>query len=148
MSDTEIQDWSDCVDKIEAAYEFMLAYAAQGRDKEAVVGGEGLSIRTFLDDLAQGLLRLDSAFGDEASALAGEAPAELQTFRQRLKVDAEAALSAVRLVQQVPSISSQLIDNLNASVHLRCLLTDIFIVDEALKIFRLARNQEGPGGLS
>jgi hypothetical protein len=30
-------------------------------------------------------------------------------------------------------ISSQLVDNLNASIHLRALLTDLFIVDEALK---------------
>ena len=30
-------------------------------------------------------------------------------------------------------ISSQLVDNLNASIHLRTLLTDIFLIDEALK---------------
>ncbi len=33
-----------------------------------------------------------------------------------------------------PSISSQLIDNLNASIHLRALLTDLFLVDEILKL--------------
>jgi hypothetical protein len=32
-----------------------------------------------------------------------------------------------------PSISSQLIDNLNASIHLRALLTDLFLLDESLK---------------
>ena len=31
------------------------------------------------------------------------------------------------------SISSQLVDNLNASIHLRTLLTDIFLIDETLK---------------
>ena len=35
-----------------------------------------------------------------------------------------------------PSISSQLIDNLNASIHLRALLTDLFVVDEILKAHR------------
>jgi hypothetical protein len=30
-------------------------------------------------------------------------------------------------------ISSPLVDNLNASIHLRALLTDIFLIDEALK---------------
>jgi hypothetical protein len=32
------------------------------------------------------------------------------------------------------SIGSQMIDNLNASIHLRALLTDLFLLDEALKI--------------
>jgi hypothetical protein len=31
------------------------------------------------------------------------------------------------------SISSQLVDNLNASIHVRALLTDIFLIDELLK---------------
>ena len=44
-----------------------------------------------------------------------------------------AALAAVRLVQAQPSISSQLVDNLNASIHLRALLTDLFLLDEILK---------------
>ena len=32
-----------------------------------------------------------------------------------------------------PSISSQLIDNLNASIHVRALLIDLFLIDEILK---------------
>jgi len=32
-----------------------------------------------------------------------------------------------------PAISSQLIDNLNASIHLRALLTDVFLVGEILR---------------
>ena len=35
-----------------------------------------------------------------------------------------------------PTISSQLIDNLNASIHLRALLTDLFLFDEILKAQR------------
>ena len=31
------------------------------------------------------------------------------------------------------SYKSQLVDNLNASIHLRALLTDLFLIDEALK---------------
>jgi hypothetical protein len=31
-----------------------------------------------------------------------------------------------------PVISSQLIDNLNASIHLRALLTDLFLIAEIL----------------
>jgi hypothetical protein len=39
----------------------------------------------------------------------------------------------VRLVLARADIGSQLVDNLNASIHLRALLTDLFVVDEALK---------------
>ena len=52
--------------------------------------------------------------------------------------DARNSLAAVQLVLAQPAISSQLIDNLNASIHLRALLTDLFLIDE---IFKLQRNQ-------
>ena len=48
--------------------------------------------------------------------------------------DAAYTRAAVQLVMAQPVISSQLIDNLNASVHFRALLTDLFLLDEVLKI--------------
>jgi hypothetical protein len=36
-------------------------------------------------------------------------------------------------VLAAPAIGSQLIDNLNASIHLRALLADLFLVTEALE---------------
>ena len=48
----------------------------------------------------------------------------------RLARDAQAAL---QLVLAQPAISSQLVDNLNASIHLRALLTDLFLIDEIFK---------------
>ena len=47
--------------------------------------------------------------------------------------DAAEAQAAIRLVLAWSSISSQLVDNLNASMHVRALLTDLFLIDEALK---------------
>ena len=47
--------------------------------------------------------------------------------------DARRARLAVQLVLAQPGISSQVIDNLNGSVHLRALLTDLFLVDEILR---------------
>ena len=44
--------------------------------------------------------------------------------------------AAIQLVLAQPSISSQLVDNLNASIHLRALLTDLFLIDEVLKARR------------
>ena len=52
--------------------------------------------------------------------------------------DASDSLAAIGLVVAQPAISSQLIDNLNASIHLRALLTDLFLIDE---IFKLQRNK-------
>jgi hypothetical protein len=59
--------------------------------------------------------------------------ARYEAFLAVLDRDAHATLAAVELVLAQPSISSQLIDNLNASIHLRALLTDLFILDEILK---------------
>ncbi len=59
--------------------------------------------------------------------------------------DARDSLAAVQLVLAQPAISSQLIDNLNASIHLRALLTDLFLIDEILKG---SHSQESPAGAS
>ena len=54
-------------------------------------------------------------------------------FLAVLDRDATASLAAIQLVLAQPAISSQLVDNLNASIHLRALLTDLFLIDEVLK---------------
>ena len=40
----------------------------------------------------------------------------------------------MELVLVQPRLSSQLIDNLNASLHVRTLLTDVFLLDAILSI--------------
>ena len=50
-----------------------------------------------------------------------------------LEHDARGALAAIELVRAQASISSQVIDNLNASIHVRALLTDLFLLGELLK---------------
>ena len=54
-------------------------------------------------------------------------------FLRVLDRDAGDALAAFQLVIAQPSLSSQTIDNLNASIHVRALLTDLFLIDEILK---------------
>jgi hypothetical protein len=44
----------------------------------------------------------------------------------------ETHLAAIELVLAQPTISSQLVDNLNASIHLRALLTDLFLLSGVL----------------
>jgi hypothetical protein len=114
------------VEAIEAGYEFMLAYAAQGRDTDKELPG-GSEIKNVLVSLSAALAVLrDNAGGREL-------PAHFQSFLKTLAVDAGNASTAVELVVSQPRISSQLVDNLNASIHLRAVLTDLFLIDEALK---------------
>ena len=42
-------------------------------------------------------------------------------------------IAAIEIVLAQSIISSQLIDNLNASIHLRALLTDVFLFTEILR---------------
>ena len=118
-------------DAIEECYEFMLAYAAQG------VSGEpgqtnATQLRTLLTGAEQALDGLADAFR-AAVATAKVLPAEpYEAFIAVLERDAADSLAAVRLVLAQPAISSQLVDNLNASIHLRALLTDLFLIDEIL----------------
>ncbi|MGD9905280.1 MAG: hypothetical protein AB7U83_17570 [Vicinamibacterales bacterium] len=119
-------------DHIEEAYEFMLAYAAQGLASDAG-SSAGSQVRQFLSRLDAALTGLGDVF---RAVVQAETPAAADTFSPFIAVldrDAAAAQAAVRLVLAQPGISSQLVDNLNASIHLRALLTDIFLVDETLK---------------
>jgi hypothetical protein len=117
-------------DAIEQCYEFMLAYAAQGVVNEA--GSQSASeLRTFLGRAEAALAGLAEACRSEVAGI--EATDKYQAFIDVLDRDARSALAAVQLVMAQPSISSQLIDNLNASIHVRALLTDLFLIDELLK---------------
>jgi hypothetical protein len=118
------------IDTIEASYEFMLAYAAQGRDQEA--SGPGPSIRATLTDFDAALGTLCERVEAQATGTA-PAAAALGAFLAVTRADAAATRAALRLALATPSISSQLVDNLNASIHLRALLTDVFLIDETLK---------------
>jgi hypothetical protein len=120
---------------IEECYEFMLAYAAQGLDSEVGTGG-GSQIRTFLRRSDEALTDLAGFLNRFVEQLGVESAAPFTAFTSVLDRDARDAQAAVRLVLAQPVISSQLVDNLNASIHLRALLTDLFLIDEALKTYR------------
>ncbi len=122
-----VQDVKSRIEAIERSYEFFLAYAAQGltTDEGAKSGAE---LRSFLEKIDGALEGLGdavvSAVGDAEPADAWSAMVDV------VRSDASAALAAVRLVAARPGVSSRLIDNLNANIHLRALLTDLFLVDE------------------
>jgi hypothetical protein len=125
-------DLKERIEAIETGYEFMLAYAAQGRqtDKGAAAGR---NVREYLDKMVTALDGLPAVIESCANALDSELPKKGAAFFAAVDADARVALAAIRLVLARADISSQLIDNLNASIHLRALLTDLFVVDEVLK---------------
>jgi hypothetical protein len=102
------------IETIESGYEFLLAYAAQGRESD-----EGSETRAMLE----GMSGAASAIGSDLKDASGE-------FDAVVVDDARKAGAAIRLVLSQPKISSELVDNLNASIHLRALLTDLFLLSE------------------
>ena len=119
-------------DAIEEAYEFMLAYAAQGLPHEHG-STSGSQIREFLRKCERALDGLADAARRSVRQLDLDDASPYEAFLSVLDHDARNAGAAVRLVLAQPSIGSQLVDNLNASSHLRAVLTDLFLLDEALK---------------
>ena len=114
---------------VEECYEFMLAYAAQG-----VVSEDGKRSRTQIRESLQRAVDALSGLADMGvTAVTADAPDAAEKYLAFLAVldrDAHAAISAIELVLAQPAISSQLIDNLNASIHLRAVLTDLFLLSD------------------
>ena len=122
---------------IEECYEFMLAYAAQGLPSDQD-SQSGVQLREFLHRAVEAVSGLAGSYLAAVTQEDVEPADRYQAFLAVLERDANDSLAALGLVLAQPAISSQLIDNLNASIHLRALLTDLFLIDE---IFKLQRNQ-------
>jgi hypothetical protein len=129
---SERRDLAARCDGIEEAYEFMLAYAAQGLASDHG-SGTGGQLRDFLRKCNAALTGLADLFRELVRVEQLPAAEKYHAFIDVLERDANDAQAAIQLVLAQPSISSQLVDNLNASIHLRALLTDLFLVDEILK---------------
>jgi hypothetical protein len=125
---------------VEECYEFMLAYAAQGllNDRASQSGGQ---VRACLQRAVQAIGGLAECCATAVKQEGIESAAPYEAFIAVLERDACNALAAIELVVAQPAISSQLVDNLNASIHLRALLTDLFLLDEILKTKRQQRGE-------
>jgi hypothetical protein len=120
---------------VEECYEFMLAYAAQG-----VSSGDGTQsggrIREVLQQAVDALSGLADACVTTLKADALESADKYFAFLEVLDRDAHDSMRTIELVLAQPAISSQLIDNLNASLHLRAVLTDLFLLGDIVSIAR------------
>ncbi len=121
---------------IEESYEFMLAYAAQGlpTDSRSQSGGQ---IREYLRRAGNAMRGLEESCAKALQQERLEPGEHYEAFFKVLIRDAADSLAAIELVLTQPTISSQLIDNLNASIHLRALLTDLFLLTEIAKPQRM-----------
>jgi hypothetical protein len=117
---------ADRIEVIERGYEYLLAYAAQGRQEET-----GTELRATLTSMHEALTGMQ---GSIRAAFAGvPAPSGATDFTDAVERDVKTARGAIGVVLSRDRIASLLVDNLNASVHLRALLTDLFLIEQAGK---------------
>ena len=140
-----LADISERCDTIEECYEFMLAYAAQGLPGDAG-GGPGGQIREYLYRAVKAISGLMESCAMAMKQELLEPAERCQPFFAVLDRDARDSLAAIELVLAQPTISSQLIDNLNASIHLRALLTDLFLISEIANTQQRAAQPMASGG--
>ena len=119
---------SERLEAIEAGYEFCLAYAAQGRTDDA--GSQAREMLERMYAALDGLAPLAETSLPQADA---RYAASTRQFLDAVQRDATVARGAIGLVLDRKAISSLLVDNLNASIHMRALLTDLFLIDQAQK---------------
>jgi hypothetical protein len=116
----------DQIEKIEEAYEYMLAYAAQGRSDEGA-GPDGAQIRTFLKKFSEALTNLDEATPD----IVKENPAAVD-FIEAFTSETKVMASILKVLLSRENISSEVVDNTNGLISVRAYLTSLFFLDKSI----------------
>ncbi len=109
------------IEAIESGYEFLLAFAAQGRPAQKETG-PGPHARPAIEGIASAMRNIAIAFSGSSN-----------DFEQVIAKDCGNAGAALAFILKQKKIGSEIVDNLNASIHLRAVLTDLFLYSEALK---------------
>ena len=130
-------------DTIEECYEFTLSYAARGLATEE--GSDaGKLIRYHLSRALEAIAGLSAAGFAAIHTEPLSVREKYEAFLKVLEHDAQSSIAAIELVLAQPVISSQLIDNLNACIHLRALLTDLFLITEILQLRQAQASATAP----
>lgn len=132
MSESAAEALQTHVNVVEETYEFCLAYAAKGVNAQMARANDR-PVRERLEKMAATLAELPGSFLALAEERAARSEGRYQAFIEVMRRDAAAGLAAVQLVLAQPGITSQMVDNLNGMIHLRALLTDVFLLDEILR---------------
>ena len=114
-------DLEESIETVESGYEFLLAYAAQGRPAGAETG-PGPHARPTIEAMATAMKFIAEALADGQS-----------DFEQVIAEDCRKAGAAVGYMLAQDKIGSEMVDKLNASIHLRAVLTDLFLYSEVLE---------------
>ncbi|MDG1137011.1 MAG: hypothetical protein P8N28_02020 [Phycisphaerales bacterium] len=115
-------DIEESIEAIESGYEFLLAYAAQGRPASDETGGPGPHARPTIEGMASAMKHVTEVFADSND-----------DFEQLIAQDCKKAGAAMGFMLSQEKLGSEVVDNLNASIHLRAVLTDLFLYSEALR---------------
>ncbi len=118
---TDLSTIENAIETIESGYEFLLAYAAQGRPA-GVESGPGPHAQPTLQGMADAMKSLLDAFADSEDA-----------FEKVIAEDCAKASAALGFILKQNKVGSEMVDNLNASIHLRAVLTNLFLYSEVLK---------------
>ncbi len=109
------------IEAIESGYDFLLAFAAQGRPAQKETG-PGPHARPVIEGIASAMKNIATVFsGNE------------DDFEQVIARDCRNAGAALDFILKQEKLGSEMVDNLNASIHLRAVLADLFLYSEALK---------------
>ncbi|MEE2669940.1 MAG: hypothetical protein VYD78_08060 [Gemmatimonadota bacterium] len=128
LPDVTPKEWQDHIDIVEESYEYFFAYAAQGIDRNSGISGE---LREYLSRTREALGALEEGLGEMVEGL--DSGSAFGPMNEVMKRDARDAKAMVSLVMAQTGVSSALMDNFNISTRWRALLTDLFVIDEALK---------------
>jgi hypothetical protein len=120
-------------DTVEESYEFMLAYAARGVAGDET-GGEESQIRHVLRQCDRALDGIDDALIRCIDERFPESADLYRAFAEVVAQDARSARAVLQVALAQRAISSQLVDSVNVSSHVRAVLTDMFLIEEILKI--------------
>ena len=119
---TDVKNIESDIDVVESGYEFLLAYAAQGRPPHVESESPTPHARPTLSNMAAALANVAAAFRGSDNE-----------YEQVIAEDIRKASAAINFVLAQPRMSSELVDNLNAYIHLRAVLTDFFLYSEVFK---------------
>ena len=122
------------IEAIESGYEFLLAFAAQGRPAQNETG-PGPHARPTIEGIATAMNNVATAFADSKD-----------DFELVIANDCRNAGAAIGFILKQEKIGSEIVDNLNASIHLRAVLTDLFLYSEALKPLEAGEASAPAGG--
>ncbi|MBC52916.1 MAG: hypothetical protein CMQ34_03680 [Gammaproteobacteria bacterium] len=119
---TDVKNLEKDIEVVESGYEFLLAYAAQGRPSHDEDAYPPPHARPTLKDMLASMQNVLASLHDSG-----------HEYEQVIADDIRKASATIRFVLAQPKMSSELVDNLNASIHLRAVLTDFFLYSETFK---------------